>query len=69
MDGFLKWLKAAGIRSIKTISQTMLASLTVGMAINEVDWVNLLSISLLAGFLSILTSIAGLPEINNEEEG
>lgn len=69
MDEFLKWLKAAGIRCIKTIAQTMLASLTVGMAINEVDWINLLSVSLLAGLLSLLTSIVGLPELDNKEEG
>lgn len=62
-EDFKKWIKAAGIRALKTVAQTMVASLTVGMAISEVDWGNLISISLLAGILSLLTSVAGLPEI------
>jgi len=62
-NDFKKWIKAAGIRALKTVAQTMVASLTVGMAMSDVDWANLLSISLLAGILSVLTSVAGLPEI------
>lgn len=67
MPNFKDWIKAAGIRCIKTIAQTMIASLTVGMAMSDVDWKNLLSISLLAGILSLLTSIAGLPELKEGE--
>lgn len=67
MPNFNKWLKAAGIRCIKTIAQTMIASLTVGMAMSDVDWKNLLSVSILAGILSLLTSIAGLPELKEGE--
>lgn len=67
MPNFNKWFKAAGIRCIKTIAQTMIASLTVGMAMSDVDWKNLLSVSVLAGILSLLTSIAGLPELKEGE--
>ncbi len=59
----LKWLKAAGIRSIKTVAQTMIATIGTSALICQIDWRVVLSSSLLAGILSILTSIAGLPEI------
>lgn len=59
----LDWLKAAAIRAVRTMAQTALSMLTVGMAIKDVDWVQLVSISLVAGLISILTSLAtGLPE-------
>lgn len=61
-----EWIKAAGVRAIKTVCQTMLSMLTVGQAVMEVDWVNVLSISLVAGLISLLTSVAGLPEEENE---
>ncbi len=58
-----KWLKAAGIRAVKTFAQTAVSLLTVGQAFIDVNWVNVLSISLVASIISILTSLAGLPEI------
>ena len=62
---FKEWLKAAGVRALKTIAQTILAQVTVeaGIGIGEVQWVRIGSIALLAGVASILTSIAGLPEV------
>ena len=59
----MKWIKAAGIRAIKTFAQTALSLLTVGQALFEVDWISVLSVSLVASIISILTSVAGLPEI------
>lgn len=61
-----KWLKAAGIRAIKTICQTAIATIGTSAAFQEVDWLMVGSTSLLAGILSILTSIAGIPEIKEE---
>lgn len=60
------WLKAAGIRSIKTIAQTAIATIGTSMVLHDVDWTLVVSASLLAGLLSILTSIAGLPEVDAE---
>ena len=60
-----KWLKCAGIRAMKTIAQTMVALIPAGVTINAVDWKVVLGTSLLAGICSLLTSIAGLPELNN----
>ncbi|HAM16051.1 MAG TPA: hypothetical protein DCP91_09395 [Eggerthellaceae bacterium] len=59
------WTKAAGIRAIKTIAQSAIATIGTAAAIGQVDWRFVLSASLLAGLLSILTSIAGIPEVNN----
>ena len=61
-----KWWKAAGIRAIKTVCQTAVSMLTVGQAVLEVNWLNVLSVSFVAGVISMLTSIAGLPEVDNE---
>lgn len=58
-----KWLKAAGIRAIKTVAQTAVATIGTASAMGNVDWVFVASASALAGVLSILTSIAGLPEV------
>ena len=58
-----KWLKAAGIRAVKTMAQTTVSMLTVGQAVLDVNWVNVLSVSAVAGVISMLTSIAGLPEV------
>ena len=57
-----KWLKCAGIRAIKTVAQTALAMIPVGININEIGWGTVIGTSILAGILSILTSVAGLPE-------
>jgi hypothetical protein len=62
-----KWWKAAGIRAIKTICQTAVATIGTATVMEEVNWVMILSASVLAGILSLLTSIAGLPELEKEE--
>ncbi len=58
-----KWLKAAGIRALKTVAQTAIATIGTSVILATVDWVVVGSASLLAGILSLLTSIAGLPEV------
>ncbi len=58
-----EWIKRAGIRAIKTIAQTCVATIGTSALISEVDWLMVLSASLLAGFLSLMTSVAGLPEV------
>ena len=63
-----KWIKAAGIRALKTFAQTIVATITVGSAINEVNWLNVLSISAVAAICSLLTSVAGLPELKGDEQ-
>lgn len=60
---FKKWLKAAGIRALKTVAQTAIATIGSSAIISEVNWMVVGSASLLAGILSILTSVAGLPEV------
>ena len=62
-----EWGKYAGIRALKTFAQAMLGMLTVGMTVSEVDWVNALSVGVVAGVYSLLTSLAGLPEMKREE--
>lgn len=66
MRNWKAWLKAALIRAIKTIAQTAVAMIGTGAVISEVNWVMVLSASLLSGILSILTSVAGLPEVDDE---
>ena len=58
-----EWLKAAGIRAIKTVAQTAVATIGVSATMTDVDWLLVGSASALAGILSLLTSIAGLPEV------
>lgn len=58
-----KWICAAGIRAIKTIAQTALGFITVGMTVGEVDWKNVASVAIVAGVYSLITSLAGLPEL------
>lgn len=66
-DKFLKWLKAAGVRAIKTTAQAALASIGATAMFTEVNWAVVGSAALLAGVGSLLTSIAGLPELKNNE--
>lgn len=61
-----KWCKAAGIRAIKTVAQTAVATIGTSAVLSEVDWVMVASASVLAGILSLLTSVAGLPEVKEE---
>lgn len=62
------WIKAAGIRAVKTVAQTAIATIGTTAVINQVDWRIVLSASLLAGILSVLTSLAGLPEVKDGTE-
>lgn len=64
----IKWWKAAGIRAIKTVCQTAIATIGTSALISEVNWVIVASASALAGVLSLLTSIAGLPELEKDGE-
>lgn len=61
-----KWWKAALTRAVKTVAQTAVAMITVGAAATEIDWLNILSVSAVAGIASLLTSIAGIPEVSEE---
>lgn len=60
---FLRWIKAAGIRALKTTAQTAVAMIPVGISIAEVGWGAVIGTAALAGVCSVLTSIAGLPEV------
>lgn len=62
------WFKAAGIRALKTVAQTAVASVGTAAAFDEVNWIMVLSASVLAGLLSLLTSVAGLPEVDQAQE-
>lgn len=61
-----KWLKAAGIRAFKTVAQTAAATIGTAAVMSDVDWIMVGSAALLAGVLSLLTSAAGLPEIEED---
>ena len=67
MWNWTEWLKAALIRAIKTFAQTMVGSIAVGAAMSEVDWLRALSVSGVACVLSLLTSLAGLPEVERTD--
>lgn len=58
-----QWLKAAAVRAIKTVAQTAVAMIPVAVTVSQVDWVTVAGTALLAGIVSILTSLAGLPEV------
>lgn len=66
MKDFKKWLKCAGIRALKTVAQTAVATIGTSAVMSEVNWLMVLSASLLAGILSLLTSVAGLPELKEK---
>lgn len=61
-----KWLKSAVVRAVKTMAQTAVSMIVVGSAASEVDWLGILSVSVVAGVASVLTSIAGIPEVGEE---
>lgn len=63
-----KWIKAAGIRAVKTMAQTAVAMLPVAATITEVNWLMVAGTAALAGITSVLTSFAGLPEVSESEE-
>lgn len=64
-----RWTVAAGIRALKTMAQTALSLITVGAAVDEISWINVGSVALVAGVYSLITSIAGLPEVEVNGEG
>lgn len=68
MRNWKLWWKAAGIRAIKTVAQTAVATIGTSVALNDVNWIMVASASVLAGILSLLTSVAGLPEATEETE-
>ena len=66
MKNFKNWIKAAGVRAIKTVAQTAVATIGTTAVMAEVNWALVGSAALLAGILSLLTSVAGLPEVKEE---
>ena len=63
MRNWKNWIKAAGVRAIKTVAQTAVATIGTAAALGDVNWLMVASASVLAGILSLLTSVAGLPEL------
>ena len=66
-EKFKAWIKAAAVRAVKTVAQTAVATIGTSAVIGDVNWVMVGSASALAGVLSLLTSVAGLPEVGNSE--
>ena len=66
MKNWKNWLKAAGVRALKTVCQTAIATIGTAAVLGEVDWIAVGSAAVLAGLLSLLTSVAGLPEVQAE---
>lgn len=69
MRDWRKWAKAAGVRALKTLAQAAVATIGTAAAMGDVDWAFVGSASLLAAVLSLLTSTAGLPELDEEDDG
>ncbi len=67
MKNWKNWIKAAGVRAVKTVAQTAVATIGTAAVMGDVNWVMVASASVLAGVLSMLTSVAGLPEVTEEE--
>lgn len=67
MKNYKSWIKAAGIRAIKTFAQTAVATIGTAAMLGEVNWIAVASAATLAAVLSLLTSVAGLPEVKSEE--
>ena len=65
-ENLKSWAKAAGIRALKTVAQTAVATIGTTAVMSEVNWLAVVSASVLAGILSMLTSVAGLPEISKD---
>lgn len=63
---FKDWAKAAGVRAVKTVAQTAVATIGTSAAMGEVNWMMVASSAVLAGIVSLLTSVAGLPELDNQ---
>lgn len=63
-----EWAKYAGIRAVKTFAQTFAGGIAVGAAVSEVEWLRILSVSAVAMVLSLMTSLAGIPEVKEPEE-
>ena len=63
-----EWIKAAGIRAVKTMAQTAIATIGTSAVISDIDWALVVSASAVSGILSVLTSIAGLPEVDGKDE-
>lgn len=68
MKNWKTWLKAAGVRAVKTVAQSAIATIGTSAAMGDVNWVLVASTAAVAGILSLLTSIAGLPEVKMESE-
>ena len=66
MNKFKKWFRAAAIRVLKTVAQTAIGVIGASAVVSEVNWLTVLSAALLAGLISLLTSVAGLPEVKEE---
>lgn len=64
-NNFKKWFKAAGVRAVKTVAQTAVATVGTSAVLSQVDWRIVISASVLAGILSLLTSVAGIPEVED----